>query len=92
MRIMRRLLSTVIFCVMGLAVMAQSEVEPIVLDEITNVSMESASATARVSINPAGIENSDGDTMSEKAINYLINTIEIERTTLETIKDILLEK
>ena len=41
---------------------------------------------------PAGIENSDGDTMSEKAINYLINTIGIERTTLETIKDILLEK
>ena len=41
---------------------------------------------------PAGIENSDGDTMSEKAMNYLINTIGIERTTLEAIKDILLEK
>ena len=41
---------------------------------------------------PAGIENSDGNTMSEKAMNYLINTIGIERTTLETIKDILLEK
>ena len=41
---------------------------------------------------PAGIENSEGSTMSEKAMNYLINTIGVEQTTLTAIKDILLEK
>ena len=56
---MRRLLSTVIFCVMGLAAMAQ-QVEPIVLNEITNVTR--TSATANFTFNSGVLENyNDGD-------------------------------
>ena len=39
-----------------------------------------------------GIAQSEGSTLSEKAMNYLINNIGIEKTTLDAIVDILVEE
>lgn len=38
-----------------------------------------------------GIANSKGDTYQEKAMNYLIDKVEVSKTTLDAIKDILVE-
>ncbi|MFA7032892.1 MAG: hypothetical protein WC201_04970, partial [Bacilli bacterium] len=39
---------------------------------------------------PAGINNSAGDSLAEKAANYLINTVGISLTTIQAIQSILL--
>ena len=41
---------------------------------------------------PYGISIANGDSISEKTMNYLINNIGVSRSTLEAIKDILIEK
>ena len=41
---------------------------------------------------PYGISSSEGDSMSEKTINYLISSVGVSRETLIAIQDILIEK
>ena len=41
---------------------------------------------------PYGISIAEGDTMSEKAMNYLIDKVGVSKSTLEAVKNILIEE
>jgi hypothetical protein len=59
--------------------------------QMTGFTMSTYVTSENMDIIISGLQNTEGDTLQEKIVNFLVNDIGVSQEEIENIRDILLE-